>query len=261
MTIREKQALIGKLKSIRTAALKLQPYRQPLSYNKDPGTLEEITKIDIEDEFDRLKAVLRRFGLDSEIAIVDDILKSNRDDFLFEIQDPPPWAGEYVVLRLLINLVDNLIFAYADDSEVIGSEPANYYMLLSILRGIERSFTITQDYPTCEDDFQKLVDSILISIFPKLILKPTISQQIKNFIPDTGIPETRTLIEYKYIKDKKKVPTTVDQLFADAIGYTDDKWNNLICVIYETDRFCTEDAWKEEMKKIPRVDVVLVRGT
>lgn len=254
------KSFIAKLKDIRSAAYKLQPDTYSRGYRNNPYW-EDITLVDIHSEFDRLKAVLRRFGLDAEIKRVDDILDDNKENFLFAIQDPPPWEGELLVLRELIDLIDSIIFAYSDADDIDQKQSSSYFNLISILKGLERAFTITQKYPCGEDDVHLLSETILICSFPKLIHKPTIQQQVKSYEADTGIPETKSLIEYKFIDNKKKVPLTADQLFGDAIGYTDVKWNNLICVIYETERFCTEEAWKEEMKKVPRAEVVLIRGT
>lgn len=264
MKEKKRRRLVEKLEQIRETAHNLQRRPSPESnYGQHSTGVEDIIRIDIKDTYDRLSAVLQRFGLKKEASRVDNMLaEREEEDFLFIIQEPPPWEGDYLVLRQLVNFVEQLIFAYSDEPVWTDTTmPANYRFLLQLLCGLENSFTVTNEYPETESEVHTLAESVLKCAFPRMIHEPSIGGTLKSFRPDTGIPETQTLIEYKYIDAKSKVPKTVDELFADAIGYVDDKWNNLICVIYETEHFSTIEGWREEAKKLPRAEIILIRGS
>ena len=90
---------------------------------------------------------------------------------------------------------------------------------------------------------------MLRCIFPDLKHKPSLSKPLKNFEPDTGIPSQRTLIEYKFIKAAKDVPVISDQILADTRGYTSTEWDRFVYVIYETERFQTEEKWTAHLRE------------
>jgi hypothetical protein len=71
---------------------------------------------------------------------------------------------------------------------------------------------------------------------------------IKNFEPDTGLPEVNTLVEYKFVSTKEEVKRVADEVLADTRGYTSKDWNRFIFVIYETKRMKSEIQWTELMK-------------
>jgi len=88
--------------------------------------------------------------------------------------------------------------------------------------------------PSDENDVHLRIEGILKCIFPDLKHKPTLTKQIKNFEPDTGIPSIATLIEYKFLASKKDVPRIADEVLADTRGYVSNDWKRFLYVIYET---------------------------
>ncbi len=234
-------------------------YRPPRdSYSPfDPEDLV-IEQLDIVST--RLKLVFERFGLKSGKKRLQKVLKTGKDNRLWELEEPPWHSGDYGLVVLLNELIDNYVFAYAESDDVSGSSSMEYYQLLRVLRNLEGSLAITRAYPREESEFHTMVESILACTFPKLRNKPSLTTAIKNFFPDTGIPEARTLIEYKYIKERKQIPERVDEIFADFIGYKNSEWTNIVYVIYETERFVPEEKWRDQLKKLKETEVVVVRG-
>jgi hypothetical protein len=123
--------------------------------------------------------------------------------------------------------------------------------LLEIIRNVHYVITdktVFPDVPKDEKDVHLRIGAILKCVFPDLKHKPTLSKQIKNFEPDAGIPSLRTLIEYKYLSRSQDVGVIADQLLADTRGYTSRDWERFLYVIYETNRFKTENDWNQLMR-------------
>jgi hypothetical protein len=138
--------------------------------------------------------------------------------------------------------------------------------LLDIIRNIHYVITDTSVYPSVpenETDVHVRIEAVLKCVFPDLKHKPTLSKQIKNFEPDTGISSIATLIEYKYLSKKADVGVIADQLLADTRGYNSKDWEKFLYVIYETNRFKTEADWNQLMKDSgvpPNATVVVLSG-
>jgi hypothetical protein len=117
--------------------------------------------------------------------------------------------------------------------------------------------------PTEEDDVHHRLEGVLGCIFPDIKHTPTIDKPIKSFKPDTGIPSRRALIEYKYITDKAAGKCILDQILADISGYTSDRYDHFIFVIYETQRVFPEEQWVSHLTSDgigERVQVILIKG-
>lgn len=97
--------------------------------------------------------------------------------------------------------------------------------------------------PAKESDVHDRLEAILKCHFPDLLRKPALSKPIKNFEPDTGLPSTKTLIEYKFVNTKMEAKRVVDEILADVSGYRSSEWRNLLFVIYETHRLMPEEEW------------------
>lgn len=97
--------------------------------------------------------------------------------------------------------------------------------------------------PAKEADVHDRIEAILKCHFSDLKRKPTLTKPIKNFEPDTGIPSTKTLIEYKFVSNTIDAKRVVDEILADAHGYKSTFWKNLLFVIYETHRVMPEEDW------------------
>jgi len=137
--------------------------------------------------------------------------------------------------------------------------------VLQILRDIHYAITDPSVFtapPSSENDVHLRIECILKCFFPDLKHKPTITKQIKNFQPDTGIPSIETLIEYKYISRKEDVPIIADQILADTRGYNSKDWNRFLYVVYETSRFKSEKDWIQFLRQsdVPKNTSLVVLG-
>ena len=138
--------------------------------------------------------------------------------------------------------------------------------LLQILRGTQ--YTIADEklfgsVPQSEDDVHRRIEGILKPVYPDLKHKPVLTKQITNFIPDTGIPSLKTLIEYKFLDDEKIAPRIANEIYADTRGYVSSEWGRFIYVIYETRRFKPEKDWNQllrEAKVPPNTIAIVISG-
>lgn len=103
--------------------------------------------------------------------------------------------------------------------------------------------------PSGETDVHNRIEAILKCFYPDCIHKPAVDTFLKNFEPDTGIPSLKTLIEYKFADKAQKARNQVDQLFADVVGYTSERYDRLIFVLYETGRFFSEEQWTQALEE------------
>jgi len=124
--------------------------------------------------------------------------------------------------------------------------------LLQIIRDIHYTITdkaLFDDVPKNEKDVHIRIEGILKCVFPDLKHKPTLTKQIKNFQPDTGIPSIGTLIEYKFLSRPEDVGTIADEILADTRGYHSKDWKYFVYVIYETSRIRREKEWNELLRQ------------
>ena len=124
--------------------------------------------------------------------------------------------------------------------------------VISILRSTLYSITdrkIFEQSPSSEKDVHERIEAVLRCIFPTLKNKPTITKPIKNFIPDTGLPSIRTLIEYKFISSVEDSKRVTDEVLADTRGYSGKDWDKFIFVIYETARIKPETEWNNMLSE------------
>ena len=105
------------------------------------------------------------------------------------------------------------------------------------------------DLPKDEKDVHRRIEAVLKCIFPDLRHEPPISKPIKSFVPDTGLPSIRTLIEYKFIENDKQASRVADEILADTRGYTSSEWDKFIFIIYETHRLRTEHEWNDLLRQ------------
>ena len=123
--------------------------------------------------------------------------------------------------------------------------------VMEILRATIYSITDANCFghpPAREADVHNRIEAVLQCVFPRLVHKPTITKPIKNFEPDTGLPEIETLIEYKFVTTKQDVKRVADEVLADTRGYTSKDWHRFIYVIYETRRLKPKKRWQELMR-------------
>jgi hypothetical protein len=117
--------------------------------------------------------------------------------------------------------------------------------------------------PSKEADVHDRIEAILKCHFSDLKRKPALSKPIKNFEPDSGIPSTKTLIEYKFVTNMAEAKRVVDEILADTSGYRSAQWKNLLFVIYETHRVMPEEDWTELLRECglgSNYDAVVLSG-
>ncbi len=116
--------------------------------------------------------------------------------------------------------------------------------LTSIIRASLYSITdksLFEKPPEDEPEVHKRIEGVLKCVFPDLINKPHISKSLKNFVPDTGLPSVRTLIEYKFISNEQDAKRVSDELLTDTRGYFSKDWDRFLYVVYETHRVKPEN--------------------
>lgn len=139
--------------------------------------------------------------------------------------------------------------------------------IADIIRGVETHLVSLDVFgwrPTDEADVHNRIEGVLGCIFPDMEHKPVIGKPIKNFIPDTGIPSKRTLLEYKYITDAKEGKRIADEILADISAYTSDRYDYFIFVIYETQRVFPENRWTDLLaagRIGEHVQIILLKGS
>jgi hypothetical protein len=124
--------------------------------------------------------------------------------------------------------------------------------IIEVLRATQYAITDSQCFsspPASEDDVHHRIEAVLRCAFPDLDHKPPILKAVKNFIPDTGLPSLRTLIEYKFIQTKEDVKRVVDEILADTRGYRSNEWDKFIFLIYETKRLKRESDWNRLLEQ------------
>jgi hypothetical protein len=117
--------------------------------------------------------------------------------------------------------------------------------------------------PSREDDVHRRIEGILKCVFPDLQHKPALAKPIKNFIPDTGLPSTKTLIEYKFISSEAESKIVADQVLADTRGYHSPEYDNYVYVIYETIRVKRESEWRALLSSCgvpPNTSIIVLSG-
>ena len=124
--------------------------------------------------------------------------------------------------------------------------------VISILRATLYSITdkkIFNTSPSNEKEVHERIEAVLKCVFPDLKHMPTITKPIKNFIPDTGLPSVRTLIEYKFVESTEDAKIISDQVLTDTRGYFSRDWETFIYVIYETSRIKQELEWEYMLRE------------
>lgn len=118
--------------------------------------------------------------------------------------------------------------------------------------------------PAREEEVHRRIEAILKCVFPDLRHKLVLTKPIKNFIPDTGIPSVRTLIEYKFVSSEAECARIADELLADTRGYHSADYEHYLYVIYETIRLKPESEWSALLSECgvpPNTSVIVLSGT
>jgi hypothetical protein len=117
--------------------------------------------------------------------------------------------------------------------------------------------------PANEKEVHTRIEAILRCVFPDLRNRPPIPKPIKNFEADTGLPEVRTLIEYKFIATESDAKRVADEVLADTRGYTSKDWEVFIYLIYQTRPIKPERQWRQLLRETglsSNTSVVVISG-
>ena len=197
---------------------------------------------------------LRRMAYKEYAAI-----KSSKTGFSKAVsnEDGEPYSPVITRIRCYLESLENL---FPSDSNTTVTKD-----LLQIIRDVHYVITDTVIFsgtPANEKDVHLRIEAILKCVFPDLKHKPTLTKQIKNFEPDTGIPSLKTLVEYKFLSRKKDIGSIADEVLADTRGYTSRDWSRFLYVIYETNRFRTEKDWIQFLREsgVPNNTAIVVLG-
>jgi hypothetical protein len=173
-------------------------------------------------------------------------IKASSDGFSKSAPDPEDEAYSPVLGRVRRYIAALKVLLPSDKHTTVTKD------LLDIIRNVHYVITdktVFPGVPQSEKDVHLRIEAILKCVFPDLKHKPSLSKQIKNFEPDTGIPSLKTLVEYKFLSRKEDVGPIADQLLADTRGYTSKDWERFLYVVYETNRFRTESDWNQLMRE------------
>lgn len=138
--------------------------------------------------------------------------------------------------------------------------------LISVLERSEKyilSQAIFDWMPCSEADVHDRIEEMLGCIYQRVLRKPPMAKPIKNFIPDTGLPGIKTLVEYKYVASAEDAKRIVDEILADLGGYQSNDYEQFVFVIYETRRFARLNEWEDvlaQSKPPTPTKVVLLKG-
>ena len=127
----------------------------------------------------------------------------------------------------VIEVVDSLLspFDFMDNDSIENLAKANGIKYLENI--LQQTGAILENInikPSSEPRVYNAVKFVIKAIFPSSI-HPTkgFFTSFKNFEPDILIPQLEVAIEYKYAKDEATLKSTIEQIAADAIGYSYDK--------------------------------------
>lgn len=220
---------------------------------------EDLASYHVQAAYVQLLTLLESLGLRDTYGMVMDLYKLAAKDGWTKTRvgrEEPylVWAGELHVY------IDALRTMYAMPADV--AVPRD---LESILRNCLYAITDKACFapPAKEAEVHDRIEMILRCIFPDLVRKPPLNKPIKNFIPDTGLPSVKTLIEYKFISDADEAKRVADEILADTRGYASPDWTTFFFVIYETTRIRTEAEWIGLLKASDIPDttrIILLQG-
>lgn len=203
---------------------------------------DEIAKHYLHVAWSNLLALLEASGLsslkDQAIRDYEDFKKDPLDSKMGYEEPYLVWPDK---LRQFHDVITNLYMPPKDASSPVSQD------LISILEKSEKyilSQLIFDWVPCCEADVHDRVEEMLGCVYTRIQRKPPIAKQIKNFVPDTGLPSIKTLVEYKFVASTEDAKRVVDEILADLGGYQSGNYKQFVFVIYETRRFSRLQDWE-----------------
>jgi hypothetical protein len=211
--------------------------------------------------FLELRLLLEEKGLPQTLQLVAVDHQKAQEDFMKG--DPNHWGLE--PSSFWVNRLRQHVRA-VDTSLGISAQSMVTRDLVEILRNAEYSITDTKCFssrPQCERQVQDRMEAILKCVFRDLKREPLIGKPIKNFKPDTGLPSTRTLIEYKFVATTQDIARVADEVLADTRAYVSEDWDQFVFVVYETRRLRPEHAWNDHLRSCgvgDNTQIVVIHG-
>lgn len=214
----------------------------------------------VERAFIELLVLAEHLALNAIFQQIDLLYQEAKKDFLKSAMGP---EEPYLIWCEKIRMyVDGIASAHGL-GETAESEMKDIKSIIRRANYVICDTSIFPKLPENEAHVHDRIEAILKCHFADLKRKPTLSKPIKNFEPDTGIPSSKTLIEYKFLSTKPQAKIIVDQILADTSGYRSPQWKNLLFVIYETHRVMPEEEWALLLKECgfgSNYDIIVLSG-
>jgi hypothetical protein len=236
-------------------------YQQGNEQEEYPGYTRDWIKTRIRDLYYNIRVYFEIKGLivhlNSFITEFDSLVLSQKDDLLKTGQTHPESEGELKIIIDFKRFLDP--FKAFDYREQKGEVYIKVHSILKHTDHILKKMKFEFTPKTGEASIYENVKWVLGLFFPKTKLNRSASfnQTFQRYNPDILIPEIKTAIEYKYVKDRRlNLDTYLDQIRIDAANYTEDsRYDNFIAVLYIKDSgIATEDniraAWVQ--KRFPK---------
>lgn len=156
------------------------------------------------------------------------------------------WSGEQFNVFLSNIRQFMSVFSEQDNESDRYKQLSGIQYLETILDNTASIISNSGKNPTSEAGVYKSVKNVIEAIFPTSINpKSNFMKTAKQYFPDILIPELKAAVEYKYAKTENVLKSTIEQIAADAKGYTGDKDYNVFYAVF----YVTEDFWGEEKFK------------
>ncbi len=105
--------------------------------------------------------------------------------------------------------------------------------------------------PANEMELQEIMHDYLRACFADFVFNPKIGGHIKGFIPDCGIADINTAIEFKIAHTKEDAVKAYSGIVEDTAGYKGSKdWTRFFAVIYQAEPFLAKSPMQKDMQRI-----------
>lgn len=212
--------------------------KQMVGYEEEyPGWSEDWIKTGLQNLYLLISAYIEARQMPGLLEIFKHRFENIITDDKKLLQDELPHPEAEVELKVLSDYKQFLnIFKTFDYHELKEDETRK---LASILRNSGYIVKRLKTGVRTEPDIYKQVKWILDLYYPSCRNKnkAAFTQNFKTYNPDILIPELKTAIEYKYVKDASdNMDDFIDQIRTDANNYVDDyRYDTFFAVIYITD--------------------------
>ena len=233
------------LAAVRESLAKADKEALQWEYRGPEDNEEELVEYFVERAFTKTMVLLEAAGLPNALDAVTRLNEQAKVDYSAVTRYS---EGIYLVWASKLES-----YLEAIEAVFVGEKPGTIIKeLIDILHATQYSITDRNCFqypPAREEDVHVRIEAVLRCVFPDLRHEPPIAKPIKNFVPDTGLPSLRTLIEYKYVATQDDVKRVVEEVLADTRGYPSKDWERFVYVIYETVRLKPESEWEHMLRE------------